>query len=266
MASGEVWIHENELDGNAEVAIGVYSSAVRIEGNLIANTQAAGTDGIDDGIVVSRLKDAGGAYLGEADAVIEGNTIQDNGRIGVLFSAAARGSVVDNEISGHGVGADFAAGIWAQAGAGGPDGLTIKGNTITRNRYVGIGLTSAARASIAQNTAIDDTEAAEVFDGVSQFLLGDGIGVFDSAYAAIQGNTIRNSGRFGVILDAADESSTLGGNTISGSGEFGVVVQHQTEALDLSSNTFSGNMSGDSKVVGVAEPPFGVQMADVSTP
>ena len=266
MASGEVSIHDSDFDGNAEVAIGAYSSAVRIERNTISNTQTAGASKVGDGIVVSRLKDGDGAFLSEADALIEGNTIQGNGRIGVLFSAGARGSVVGNQISANGLGAEFAAGIWAQADAGGQDGLTITGNAIVGNQYVGIGLTSNARATIAQNTAIDDTAAGMVFLGVEQVVIGDGIGVFDGAFAAIQGNVIKNSGRFGIILDAAAESATLDGNTVSGSAQFGVVVQNQAVAPDFSSNMFSGNASGDSKVVGMAEPPFGVQKGDFATP
>ena len=266
MASGEVFIHDSDFDGNAEVAIGAYSSAVRVERNTIANTQTAGASKVGDGIVVSRLKDGDGAFLGEADALIEGNTIQGNGRIGVLFSGGARGSVVGNQIAANGLGAEFAAGIWAQADAGGQDGLMITGNAIAGNQYVGIGLTSNARATIAQNTAIDDTAAGTVFLGVDQVVIGDGIGVFNGAFAAIQGNVIQNSGRFGIILDAAAESATLDGNTVSGSAQFGVVVQNQAVAPDFSSNTFSGNTSGDSKVVGMAEQPFGVQKGDFATP
>jgi parallel beta-helix repeat protein len=177
--------------------------------------------------------------------------------MGVFFAGGSRGSVVGNQISGNGVGAEFAAGIWAQAGAGGQEGLTIEGNTITGNKYVGIGLTSGARAMITDNTAIDETEGGTVFVGVEQVVIGDGIGVFDSAYAAITGNMIRNSGRFGVILDEVDGSSTLDGNTISGNAEFGVVVQNQAMGLDLGSN------QADSIV---ADPPFVVQKEDVATP
>ena len=45
--------------------------------------------------------------------------------------------------------------------------------------------------------------------------------------AAITTNTLQGNGRFGIILDSADTTSTVTGNTISGSAQFGVVAQNQ---------------------------------------
>jgi parallel beta-helix repeat protein len=267
-STGTVSIHDNELDGNDEAAIGAYSSDVSVVKNVITNTKSGGMMNIGDGVVVSRLKDAQKMYIGSAKATLSGNTIQGNGRVGVLFSAGALGSVDSNQITGNGFGSAFAAGLWAQAGAGGPsgDGLVITGNTVSGNQYVGIGLTSNARAKIAENTAVSDTKAAVVFLGASQPLIGDGIGVFDGSFAAITGNTLQGNGRFGLIFDAASKDCTVNGNTIGGSGQFGVVVQNQATAPDLSTDTLMGNMGGESKVVGMGEMPYGVQKAEFGTP
>jgi len=266
-ASGEVSIHDNELDSNEEAGIGVYSSKALIANNIIKNTKGTGLLNIGDGVVVSRLKDVNDVYLGESDVAISGNTIQASARVGVLFSAGARGSITGNTITENGFGAAFAAGVWAQAGAGGPsgDGLSIIGNTIVGNQYVGVGLTSAARATISQNTAISGTVAGPVLLDAVQ-LIGDGISAFDGSYAAISGNTLQSNGRFGIILDSALAGGKIEGNTIGGSGQFGVVVQNQGVAPDLSSNVFSGNMSGPSKVVGMAEQPFPVQTDELAAP
>lgn len=267
-SSGQVNIHDNELDGNEEAGIGVYSSSAVLTNNVITNTKATGTQNIGDGVVVSRLKDVHGVYIGASSATLSGNTVQASGRVGVFFSGGAVGSVTGNTITGNGFGAAFAAGIWAQAGAGGPsgEGLAITGNTISGNQYVGVGLTSGARAKIAQNTAVSDTKAAAVFLGTIQPVIGDGIGVFDGSYAAITGNTLQGNGRLGLILDSALAGCTVDGNTIGGSVQFGVVVQNQAVAPDLTMNTLSGNMGGPLKVVGIGETAFDVQTAELGTP
>src|SRR5262249_52876853 len=128
LASGKVSIHDNVLDGNSEVGIGVDGSDVLIRNNVIKSTKASGADKIADGIVVSRSQDMTGV-LHDASVTIDGNTLQGNGRVGVLLSAGATGTVTNNHVEGNGFVAAFAAGIWAQAGAGGPGGLTISGNT-----------------------------------------------------------------------------------------------------------------------------------------
>jgi parallel beta-helix repeat protein len=232
-SSGMVNIHDNTLDGNEEVGIGVYSSTAVLMNNVITNTVATGTSNIGDGVVVAPL--SGQTVM--SSATLSGNTIQGSARAGVIFSGGSTGSITGNTITGNGFGAAFAA-----------------GNTISGNRYVGVGLTNAppttgiTRATIANNTAVSDTKAAPVFAGVGNMPIGDGIEVFMGSYAAITSNMILGNGRFGILFDSADTGSTVTSNTISGSAQVGVVAQGQA-APDLSTDTLMNNMDGNSTMV-----------------
>ncbi len=263
-ASATVSIHDNKIDGNEQVGVGVYNSDATLANNTITNTKASGPLNIGDGVVVSQL--VGVSKV--PSAMLSQNTIQGNARVGVLFSAGALGSVTGSTIQGNGFGAAFAAGLWAQAGAGSPSGneIVISGNTVTGNQYVGIGLTSGARAKIAQNMAVSQTVAAPVFVESTNPVIGDGICAFDGSFAAIAGNVLQGNGRFGIIFDNADSGCTIQGNTISGSGQFGVVVQNEATAPDLTTNMLTGNTGGPSMVVGASGMPYGVQTAEFKTP
>lgn len=251
-AASEVKITGTVLDGNDEAGIGVYGSDVLVEDCTVRGTVATGDANIGDGLVVTRLKDDGGMFFGAAKATVIGSTFADNARLGLLFSGGAEGGVASTTISANGFGAAFGGGLWAQSGSGAAAGLSIQGCEILENRYLGIGLTSGAKALIQGNQAISGTVAEDVFVGLDEAPIGDGIGVFSGALATIADNQIGGNGRFGVVLDGA-EGTTIEGNTVTGSADAGVLVQNQAAAPALGSNTFSANAGGDSKVLGAAD-------------
>lgn len=251
-ALSQVKITDTVLDGNDEAAVGAYGSDVLVEGCTIQGTRATGASNIGDGLVVTRLKDESGMFFGAAKATVIGSTITSNARLGLLFSGGAEGSVTSSTVSNNGFGATFGGGLWAQAGSGAPTPLVIEGCQILDNQYVGVGLTSGAKALIQGNQAISGTVAKNVFVGLDQAPIGDGIGVFSGAFATISNNVVDGNGRFGIVLDSAD-GTTIDGNTVSGNMDVGVVVQNQAVAPMLGSNMIAGNVNGDSVVLGAGD-------------
>lgn len=256
-SAGEVLIQGSELRDNIGVAIGVFGSKVSLVGNTISGTAASGAKNAGDGVLVTSLDGAA------ADASIVNNTISGQARVGVLFSGDTAGAVTDNQITDNGFGGSSAAGIWAQALAGATSPLSITGNTISGNRFVGVGLTSGARALITGNNAVRETRLGTILVNVEEVAIGDGIGVFDGASAQITGNTISDNERFGAILSGVDPSSLVNGNTFAANAEFGVVVQDNDPMGILGQNTFSGK---GPNVVPPGDPLFPVLEGDFATP
>jgi parallel beta-helix repeat protein len=259
--SSMVEVRANVLDANVRAGVLVFGATARIADNTISNTAADPVTMIGDGVIVRSSDDASPTM---SNVEVSGNTVSGNARVGVLCAIGCSGSVVKNQISHNGFQSQFAAGLWLQTGAGGTDGLQITGNTVTGNKYVGIGLTSGARGLLQQNVAINDTQAGSVVTpGGGSAMIGDGIGIFAKAAAALSGNTISGNSRFGVVLDDPTAGTTsLTSNTIAGSGNIGVVVQNTSATIDLTTNAFNGNASGDSKVVTKADVPFVVKKDD----
>lgn len=261
-ATGEIQIEGNEILDNQKLGIGVFSSRAIVVQNTVRGTLSSDGD-FGDGILVAPLKDD----TTESDVTVDDNVVEGNARVGILYTGATRGIVVQNTISGNGVGTSRSAGVWLQAGAGGTLGIEVSGNTITANRLMGIGISSGARAIVVQNTAISQTEAIETFVGEVQAVIGDGIGVFSGGSAEVSGNTIGGNGRFGIAVDSADlTATTIDGNTISDNDQFGIVVQNQATPPSFGANDFSGNGAGsdDLEVVAAGGDTYAMSMDDIA--
>jgi len=222
-------IEGNTFKDNMVVGVGVFGSEAALRDNLVTGTAAGGVGDVADGIIVSELKDQAGEILKGSSATIEeGNTIDNSGRIGVIFAAGSAGEVVDgNVVSGNG-----SAGIWVQDGAGtqSADGIRIEGNHVLENTFVGICVTTGARTLIKDNV-VEQTLKGEKFEGAKLVATGDGIALLNKAEASVVSNQLNDNWRVGIVADSAAGSGTnIADNQIVHSVDSqGIVLQNQSE-------------------------------------
>ena len=226
-------ISGNQLTSNLELGIGVFSGVgIILQNNGVHDTQGD-QGGVADGIVVAELKDGEGTPFGASEVEIGGdpgkgdghlgNTVTGSERIGVLISGDVAGIILQNEASVSGF-----AGIWLQKGAGGMDGISVTGNMVTDNSFLGISVGAGTYADIQANT-ITDTEEGQFIDpkSIGTIQMGDGIGVFDGASATIRSNIISFNARAGILGDGLDMSGCeIADNTFEGNGNGDIVLQN----------------------------------------
>jgi hypothetical protein len=265
-AQGVVAIHDSVVDTCKEVGILVSNSTATLHGTNVLGTKVA-SSGLGDGIVVRRRPDDKGQYPAAASADIQAAVVTSAGRVGIVFSEGATGSISQSTITSCGANSGWGAGVWLQSGAGGDDGVLVTQSTIRANSYIGLGVTNGARARIVQNTTIGETVASVIYSNDQYVSVGDGIGVFNGARATIESNGVGSNQRFGVILDNPAAGSTLQGNSIHDNGQFGLVVQRSTSGIPpFSDNTFENNGFGSTSILGPNESAFPVHANDFATP
>lgn len=239
-------ILENRVEYNLGAGVRVLSSAVRIEGNVVAHTGAVIGDplGEADGIVIARaLPDDEGneyalseAWIGAEEGALEfDNQVFENERAGLLIGDGSFvGIIVRNYVASNG-----AVGIWAQDGA---KIAIIVRNLVQFNRLVGIGLTNGAHAVIGDE--LDDAlgNTVEVSESVvtdwrgEEQKLGDALGIFEESSAEVYRNTLAGHGRVGVLMDNPNGADTLVKDNIVDALGYGVALQNfsgQPESLPL---------------------------------
>ncbi|MFN3821865.1 MAG: right-handed parallel beta-helix repeat-containing protein, partial [bacterium] len=120
---------------------------------------------------------AGGVEIHSSQVTLEKNTIEDNIVEGIWIGGTAKVEVIDNRIQNNKPNAqgNFGDGIAVEDNAQ----VTIKGNIITNNARLGIGL-------------------------------------WDSAKAAIQNNIIKDNGSCGIYADSSTNITSCSGNTVFG--------------------------------------------------
>lgn len=265
-ATGTVAISNTAVESSAEVGILVASSTATITASSVASN-ILGASGIADGIVVTRRKGADGAYLGEARADIDGAVISQVGRVGVLFSDGATGSLTDSTVTHCGTKAGQGAGVWLQLGAGGDEGVLLTKNRIRANGFLAIGVSSGSRARVIDNPEVNDSQSEIVSSPGTFWEVGDGIGVFDGAWADIESNVVDHHPRFGILLEHAAEGTIVKSNFIGNNGMVGLVIQHPDgEIPAFADNQFLNNGEHDFLVLGPNEPGFGAAAGDFVTP
>ncbi len=176
---------------------------------------------------------------GKATAVIENNTISDNGDgIGMWDSSQAtidNNTITDNDW--HGIG------MWDSSQA------TVDNNTITGNDWHGIGMRDSSQATIESNAISGNRYGIRMVDSsqatVENNVISDnnelGIGMWDSSQATIKDSTIQGNTREGIsLLDSAQ--ATVENNAISGNGR-GIYMWRSSQAT-IEDNTISGNIFG----------------------
>jgi len=273
-ASTEVRIEGNELNKNARLAIGVFSSSAIILQNTISETQLDEA-GVGDGIIESDLIDAATmTSFGPSNITAKDNQIGSSGRVGILCSGLmAQGIILQhNTLTSSGSMASitskatFGAGVWLQAGAGSDMTSVIEDNTITGSKFVGLGLSGDTHGIILQNNTITETTLEMTLAGAQEIQIGDGINLFKGASAKITGNNnASKNGRFGIILDGANGgATTISGNMFNDNGQYGIILQNQPNAPDTTNNTTAGNTLGPSDLNPAT--PYGLQTKDFNVP
>lgn len=236
-------ILENRVVDNVRTGVRVLSSAVRLEGNIVAGTVALPGDGNGeaDGIVVAREDpDEDGNTFAESEAWIgaeEGigeydNQIYENDRAGLLVGDGSFvGIIVRNYVALNGV-----AGMWIQDGA--KVGIIVR-NLVQYNLLVGIGLTTGAHAVIGDE--LDETlgnmvevskSLVEDWAGEEQ-TLGDAVGIFNGGSARVHKNTLAGHGRVGVLMDNPNGADTVVKDNIVDAVGYGVALQNFSSEPDL---------------------------------
>jgi parallel beta-helix repeat protein len=263
-ASGMVTIQDSTLSANVGFGIGVFSSGAIILQNHIEDT-ALDASGIGDGLITGANVVGGVPVPIPSSIRATGNTITGSGRVGALCAAGAGGIILqDNTISGSAAAAPFGAGVWLQQGAGAMAGNKIVGNTLSANRFVGLGLTGDTGGIILQNNTVTGTTLGSTFVGLGQVSIGDGISVLDGASAQITGNTVSQNGRFGLILDGEGSATSIQNNVIEDNDKYGIILQNQPAMPPAtSSNTYSGNKVGNTDTV--APGTYGIDASDFAT-
>ena len=121
----------------------------------------------------------------------------------------------------------------------------IKDNTIVNSNVYGIFLESGVN-TVDDNQVLDNTIISSGKDGIR---------VFAGKRVVIQGNTINQSGQFGIEVDSfsnldpdffqISEDVIIKGNSITNSGEFGIEIESDSLNTVITDNTFAGNGDGD---------------------
>lgn len=265
-AVGAVVIEDSTLQSNREVGILVASSTAEIRGTSVLSV-VPGDAEIADGIVVIRRSAEDGSPLEEARADLDDVLVSDAGRVGVLFSDAATGTLRNSVVRSCGKVGGRGAGVWLQRGAGGDDGVLVTECAIHENSYVGVGLTSGARARILSNQHVGSTASGLLLEGSSYIEVGDGIDVLGGAWADIESNLVDSNARFGILLDRASPETIVKGNTLRYNGANGLLIQHPDEGIPpFSDNVLDQNGGSGPTVRGPNEPAFGVATSDFATP
>ena len=194
--------------------------------------------------------------LGSTQVTIQGNTIAQNDRRGILIQENVQATIQQQNT----IADNNKVGIML----GGSAKATIEDNTIIRNAEAGIELTDSAEATITNNQINNNK-----FDAQNQFALGvwllknsratiekntisqnaaRGIRLDDTAQAMIRQNMILANNRVGVSLFGSAKA-TIEGNTITDSAIQGITVgapdiPNETIQVEISKNTIRRNGCG----------------------
>jgi hypothetical protein len=159
--------------------------------------------------------------------------------VGILFAGNTKGIIVQTTVCGNGDDFSRGAGIWVQRDAGLLDPIRIENSTITGNHFVGVGVTTNARAIIVQKTAISGTIAHMNVATP----MGDGLGVFSDAHVQLSESQVFGNDRAGAIIDAAAAGCSILSNAFNGN-LMPIVVQNQVVPPLLEGNVVDGKPLG----------------------
>ncbi|TKD10364.1 right-handed parallel beta-helix repeat-containing protein [Polyangium fumosum] len=260
-ALDEVSLVGNEIRENVSAGISILGSRAIIVQNQVKHTKSRAPGGVADGIRV-----LGDGVMGESYVEIGGdlpestNMIEGNDRAGIVFSGErARGIIVQNEVIGNADDTTRGAGIWVQSKAGtAPNddqsvGIRIEQNRIEANHFLGIGVTSGARAIIVQNQSINGTIAGDIKVNGLPVKIGDGLGVYAGASAHVDLNTFAGNARVGALFDGSASTCVLTNNTFEKNTAGAIIVQNVNGAFDYGDN--KGDISVDPPVAPILSDP-----------
>ncbi|MRG91510.1 right-handed parallel beta-helix repeat-containing protein [Polyangium spumosum] len=243
-AMDQVSLVDNEISENTDAGITILGSRAIIVQNEVKHTRARSAGGQADGIRIVSDAELGEAYFTIGDSNPESaNVIEGNDRVGIFVSGElARGLILHNQVIGNADATKRGAGIWLQSGAGSveavPDaapGIVIQQNRIENNHFLGIGVTSNARALLWENPSISGTIAEEVTVDGQAAKIGDGLGVYAGASAQVEFNTFSGNARAAALFDGAAASSFTK-NTFEKTAEHAIIVQNSAGPISLGDN------------------------------
>ncbi|MDI1429470.1 right-handed parallel beta-helix repeat-containing protein [Polyangium sorediatum] len=260
-ARDEVSLVGNEIRENVSAGISILGSRAIIVQNQVKHTKSRAPGGVADGIRV-----LGDGVMGESYVEIGGefpestNMIEGNDRAGIVFSGErVRGIIVQNDVIGNADDTTRGAGIWVQSKAGtAPNddqsvGIRIEQNRIEANHFLGIGVTSGARAIIVQNQSINGTIAGDIKVNGVPVKIGDGLGVYAGASAHVDLNTFAGNARVGALFDGSASTCVLTNNTFEKNTSGAIIVQNVNGAFDYGDN--KGDISVDPPVIPILSDP-----------
>jgi parallel beta-helix repeat protein len=234
---------ENTIEDNVDVGVVVLSAEVSLLRNIIRGTRSRNNSG--HGIAVTAQRNDDGEREGPADVEIEGNEISNNDMTGIYLTESTRAAVVrDNTIARNALAGAVGGGLIWSANRLGEESV-IEGNRLQGNRFMGIFLTGETGGILVQDNTVEATELGEVRIGAwdeERFEVGDGISLTRRSSARLLRNTVRESGRIGLILDTADGArTTIDGNLFEENADYAVVLQNQEVEPGLSANVLRAN-------------------------
>jgi parallel beta-helix repeat protein len=177
-------------------------------------------------------------------SVIHGNIVFQNGRygVGVLVNSSAGALVNNNTISENGNEGIF---------LGRSTNATIQNNVITGNGHCAIVISNSRRNIIVQNTMVDNYAGVSLWPGAidneiaRNLIYGQeysGIGIWPGAdNNSIHNNVLSNNSLYGFIMTKADNNVIMF-NTIQGSNE-GMRLSMANKSLFQCNNFISNNRS-----------------------
>jgi hypothetical protein len=259
-ATDPVKIQKSDVGSNTVYGIMITSSVAIIDDNKIS---ANGSLNNKEGHGVIATTKAG---LQPANVTITKNTIDSNLVTGVMLDSGALGIIDDNKIDANGKQEGLqGAGIWLQAGAGGPSGVQIKRNSLASNGYAGIGV-GGGFAIIDDNKISGVPKSKLTLFSSEKDHLGDAVFIGEGARASVAKNQLSSCFRAGVMANKAMAMGTsITGNTINGNA-LAVVLQGQTGgSIDTAGNTISGNKTSN-EVQSVSAGTFSVLDTSLKVP
>ena len=209
------------IANNRRFGVALYGANGKLEGTAIRDTEKHSAESFADGLVV-----AGSAAVGAQEVAVAGTSIvTGNARAGVLTigdkdAKVAHRTTIDGDVS-----ANLLGGAWAQ---GGSAQLVVGDKAVLdNNRIVGVAGTSGALLTIGA-ALVSSTQKVSWSGGrTDEDSIGDGIGLFDGARAALTGTRLQGNARAGLMIDGAAVKGGVADITAKGvkvtGGGYGVV-------------------------------------------
>jgi parallel beta-helix repeat protein len=219
-----------------------------IDSNVVQNTAQSGINVTNSGFATIvnntiqnnplhgiQLSSGGSAIIGfrSGDPVASPNIIQNNGNIGINFSESSSARIDGNTITGNGsFGINVGESSSARIGFSGPVGSFTAANTIQNNGRDGIRVFGSSYAGIEGNVIDNNTGRGVIVDTSSTVEIG------------VRGfsNTIQNNAGGGIGLSRSSSARILAAVISNNTGN-GVQISRASQA-DVGNNTINAN-TGD---------------------
>lgn len=219
------------VNDNALFGVALYGTSAELEGVTVSGTKATAAGAGGDGVLIV-APPAGSTR--KAQVSLDASTVvSGSDRAGVLVAGSSdteaiiEGTFLKASVAGT-VEGNGAGGVWAQ-GAGAELGLE-EGAIVRDNDYVGAAATAGAvlrvqGATIEKTRALSWTPPSGAQPAGS---VGDGVSVSAGAALIVEGGTLRNNARAGIVADAPSTLTFEVSDTSISGGDYGIALQGLT--------------------------------------